>query len=88
MLLDLILGIFFLIIISSSIKMATENERLAVFRLGRLINIVGPGLFFLFPVIDKCIRVDLKKYVPNYQTLTKEELFEKIRQIALSLKFV
>ena len=61
MLLDLIIGIFFIIIISSSIKVASENERLAVFRLGRFINIVGPGLFLLLPVIDKCIRVDLKK---------------------------
>lgn len=70
-----------IIVLASSIKVVREDERIAVFRLGRLVNIVGPGIFFLLPFIEKCKRIELRKHVPDYKALTEEELFEKIRQI-------
>src|SRR5215813_549165 len=49
-----------LILAYSSIRIAREYERGVVFRLGRLINLKGPGLFLILPFgIDRLIKVDL-----------------------------
>jgi regulator of protease activity HflC (stomatin/prohibitin superfamily) len=49
-----------LLFLWSSIRVLKEYERGVVFRLGRLIGAKGPGLFFLIPVIDKMVRMDLR----------------------------
>ena len=60
----LFIGIFVVvIIISSSIKIIREYERAVIFRLGRLLGIKGPGIFFLIPLIDSMIKVDLRTTV-------------------------
>jgi regulator of protease activity HflC (stomatin/prohibitin superfamily) len=48
-------------LLSSAIKVVPENERLAIYRLGRYIGEKGPGLVFMIPVIDTAQRVDLRK---------------------------
>ena len=59
---SLLIGIIvaFLIILPSAIKITREYERGVIFRLGRFAGIRGPGLFFLIPVIDKMIKLDLR----------------------------
>src|SRR5262245_57703031 len=53
--------ILFVLIVSASVKVLREYERGAIFRLGRLLGEPkGPGLFFLIPVIDRMVRVDLR----------------------------
>jgi regulator of protease activity HflC (stomatin/prohibitin superfamily) len=48
-------------IATSTVKIAREYERGVVFRLGRLIALKGPGLFFIFPFgIDHLRKVDLR----------------------------
>ena len=42
--------IFLLIILSSAVKILREYDRGVVFRLGRLIEVKGPGLILLIPV--------------------------------------
>lgn len=37
-----------------------EYERIAVFRLGRLVEIKGPGIVFILPCVDNCRKVDMK----------------------------
>ena len=44
-----ILGLVVLVALSS-IRIAKEYERGVVFRLGRLIDLKGPGLFLIFPL--------------------------------------
>lgn len=75
-----ILIIFFL---SSSIRVAKENEWIVVFRLGRFLNIKGPGFVLIVPIIDKCIKVDLSEKVPGWQALSKLELDEKIKSLVM-----
>lgn len=66
-----------------SIRIVSEHERIVVFRLGRLFNIVGPGLVILIPFIDKGVRVNLKKNIPGWETLSHEELHERIKAFAI-----
>ncbi|XP_056016334.1 stomatin-like protein 1 isoform X2 [Ostrea edulis] len=37
-----------------------EYERVAIFRLGRLVEIKGPGVVFILPCVDNCRNVDMK----------------------------
>jgi len=52
-----------LIIIYASIKIIREYERAVIFRLGRLLGVKGPGIFFLIPLVDSMIKVDLRTTV-------------------------
>src|SRR6266699_1140638 len=50
-----------LIIAFSSLRIANEYERGVVFRLGRLIALKGPGLFFIIPFgVDRLVKIDLR----------------------------
>jgi regulator of protease activity HflC (stomatin/prohibitin superfamily) len=53
------LWIFLLILASSSIKIARENQRFIVYRLGRFFGLKGPGLFFIIPGVDKCTKINV-----------------------------
>jgi regulator of protease activity HflC (stomatin/prohibitin superfamily) len=77
----LLAGILILIVIlailSSSIKIVKEYERLVVFRLGRLIGFKGPGLTFIIPIIDSPRIIDLRIVsldVPKQRIVTKDNV--------------
>jgi len=42
------------------IRVLREYERGVIFRLGKLIGAKGPGLIFLWPFIDKMVKMDLR----------------------------
>ena len=44
-----------ILLLTSSIKVLREYERGVIFRLGRSIGMKGPGLIFLFPIVDKMV---------------------------------
>jgi regulator of protease activity HflC (stomatin/prohibitin superfamily) len=48
-----------LILASSSIKIARENQRFIVYRLGRFFGLKGPGLFFILPGVDRCTKINI-----------------------------
>ena len=59
----------------SAIKIVREYQRLVVFRLGRAIGPVGPGLVFLIPFVDRPIWVDLRELfleIPKQTCITKD----------------
>ncbi len=67
--------IFFIVMITSMIRIVREFERLVVFRLGRCIGVKGPGIVFLFPFIDVAQTVDLRETVlevPHQTSITKD----------------
>ncbi|OGO18185.1 MAG: hypothetical protein A2Z14_18995 [Chloroflexi bacterium RBG_16_48_8] len=45
----------------SSLRFPSEHTRLAVFRLGKFIDVRGPGLVFLIPLIERAVVVDLRE---------------------------
>jgi len=49
-----------LIILSQAIKIVREYERAVIFRLGRFSGVKGPGIFFLIPIVDRTIQLDLR----------------------------
>jgi regulator of protease activity HflC (stomatin/prohibitin superfamily) len=51
-----------LIILSQSIKIVREYERVVIFRLGRLSGVKGPGIFFIIPFVDRVIKMDLRVF--------------------------
>ncbi len=73
-----LIGIVFLLVVillTSSIRIVKEYQRLVVFRLGRSIGAKGPGLVILIPFIDRGRLVDLREQVreiPHQTCITKD----------------
>lgn len=60
-----------------SVKIARQYERAVVFRLGRLHDLKGPGLFTLIPIVDRIVRVDLRVRqldVPKQTIITRDNI--------------
>jgi regulator of protease activity HflC (stomatin/prohibitin superfamily) len=78
--------VILLLLIASSVRVAREYERGVVFRLGRLLTPPkGPGLFFLIPIIDKMVRVDLRTVtlnVPPQEVITKDNVPVRVNAVA------
>ncbi|TET69435.1 MAG: slipin family protein, partial [Candidatus Aminicenantes bacterium] len=61
----------------SAIKVLREYERAVRFRLGRYVGIKGPGLFFIVPILDKLMKVDLRTLtldVPKQSVITRDNV--------------
>ena len=70
-----IVAIIVIGLIAMTIKIVSEYERLVVFRLGRLIGARGPGVIFIFPLINRLNKVDLRERfleVPHQTCITKD----------------
>jgi regulator of protease activity HflC (stomatin/prohibitin superfamily) len=80
----LVIILFFIFILISSIKILNEYERAVVFRLGRYIASKGPGLIILIPFIDKMVRVSLRTVtldVPPQDVITKDNVSIKVSAV-------
>ncbi|MGB3479002.1 MAG: slipin family protein [bacterium] len=80
-----ILIIVLVLIIFSAIRILKEYERAVVFRLGRFLKVKGPGLFILWPAIDKMAKVGLRVItmdVPPQDVITKDNISIKVNAVA------
>jgi regulator of protease activity HflC (stomatin/prohibitin superfamily) len=79
----LFLVVLFLI---SALKVIREYERAIVFRLGRLYpEPKGPGLFFLIPIVDRMVKVDLRTItlnIPPQEVITKDNVPVRVNAVA------
>src|SRR3954454_19682867 len=70
----------------SAIKVLREYERGIVFRLGRLSpEPKGPGLFWLIPIVDRMVRVDLRTItlnIPPQEVITKDNVPVRVNAVA------
>ncbi|MGB9668599.1 MAG: slipin family protein [Thermosulfidibacteraceae bacterium] len=84
-LVPLIFFIFvFIIILSNTIRIVPEYERLVVFRLGRYVATKGPGLVILMPFIDKGVNVSLRTIVmdvPPQDVITRDNVSVKVNAV-------
>src|SRR5512143_3638208 len=48
------------IILPQALRILREYERGVIFRLGKLIGAKGPGLIFLFSMVDRMVKMDLR----------------------------
>jgi regulator of protease activity HflC (stomatin/prohibitin superfamily) len=72
-------------LLSSAIKIVQEYERGVIFRLGRLVGAKGPGLFFIIPVVDRMVKVDLRVVtleIPAQEAITKDNVTVKVNAVA------
>jgi len=68
-------------IIVSGIRVAAQWERGIVLRLGKFLDIRGPGIMYIFPYIDNVHFVDLRILtlnIPSQQVITKDNVPAKI----------
>lgn len=76
--------LFLLILLASSIKIVKEYERAVIFRLGRVVGARGPGLFFIIPIFEKAVIVDLRTRVldvPVQETITKDNVPVRVNAV-------
>jgi regulator of protease activity HflC (stomatin/prohibitin superfamily) len=77
--------VLLLIVAYGSIRIAREYERGVVFRLGRLIDLKGPGIFFILPLgIDRLTKVDLRivaQDVPTQEVVTLDNVTVKVNAV-------
>jgi regulator of protease activity HflC (stomatin/prohibitin superfamily) len=68
----------------SAVKIVPEYERGVVFRLGRLVDSRGPGLFFLMPIVERMVRVDIRVItmdVPPQEVITLDNVTIKVNAV-------
>jgi regulator of protease activity HflC (stomatin/prohibitin superfamily) len=72
-------------ILISSIKVVKEYERGVIFRLGRVRGgPKGPGLFLLFPLADKMVKIDLRTVtmdVPPQDVITRDNVPARVNAV-------
>jgi regulator of protease activity HflC (stomatin/prohibitin superfamily) len=81
----LIFPAFVVVIFLAGIKVITEYQRAVVFRLGRLVGTRGPGLIYVFPVIERMVRVGLRTVtmnIPSQKIITKDNVSIDIAAVA------
>ena len=77
--------IFGVIILISAVKVVQEYERGVIFRLGRLQGAKGPGIFFIIPIIDRMVKVDLRVVtldIPSQEAITRDNVTVRVNAVA------
>ena len=80
-----IIVVLLLILISASVRIVQEYERGVIFRLGRVIaGAKGPGLFFIVPIIDRMVKVNLQIVtldVPPQDVITRDNVTVRVNAV-------
>ena len=74
-----------IIILISAVKVVQEYERGVIFRLGRLQGAKGPGIFFIIPIVDRMIKVDLRVVtldIPTQEAITRDNVTVSVNAVA------
>ena len=74
-----------LLAFSASVKIVPEYERGVIFRLGRVIDAKGPGLFFIIPIVDRMVRVSLRTVtmdIPPQDVITRDNVTVRVNAVA------
>lgn len=71
-------------LLAASIRIVNEYERGVIFRLGRVIGAKGPGLFFIIPIIDRMVVVNLQTVtmdIPPQEVITKDNVTVRVNAV-------
>src|SRR5215204_4312999 len=70
--------LFVIFLLASAVRIVKEYERGVIFRLGRVQGRAkGPGLFFLIPIVDRMVKVQLRTVsmaVPPQEVITRDNV--------------
>jgi regulator of protease activity HflC (stomatin/prohibitin superfamily) len=68
----------------SGIRVAQEYQRAVVFRLGRFTGTRGPGIYYLIPLIERQITIDIRTRtvdMEQQETITKDSVTIKLNAV-------
>ncbi len=80
----IVLVVLVIMFLASAIRIMNEYERAVVFRLGRILDVKGPGLIIIIPGIDKVVKVDMRTItldVPPQDVITKDNVSIKVSAV-------
>lgn len=78
-------GLAAVAIIAAAVRIVQEYERGVIFRLGRVQGAKGPGLFFIIPIIDRMVKVDLRTVtldIPAQEAISSDNVTVKVNAVA------
>ncbi len=79
-----IILVFVLAVVFSSLRVLREYERGVIFQLGRFWKVKGPGLILLIPGIQQMVRVDLRTLVfdvPSQDVISRDNVSVKVNAV-------
>ena len=79
-----ILLLIFLVLAIKSFGINQEYQRGVVFRLGRLAKTKGPGWFWLIPLVDRVVKVDLRVItfaLATQETVTRDGVAVRVNAV-------
>ncbi len=72
-------------LLASAVRIVQEYERGVIFRLGRVQGTAkGPGLFFLIPIVDRMVKIDLRTVtmdVPPQDVITRDNVPARVNAV-------
>jgi regulator of protease activity HflC (stomatin/prohibitin superfamily) len=71
--------------IVAGLRIVSEYEKGVIFRLGRVVGAKGPGLFFIFPGLDRIQVVDLRTVtldVPPQDCITRDNVTVRVNAVS------
>jgi regulator of protease activity HflC (stomatin/prohibitin superfamily) len=80
----IVILVFAVYLLLSSVRIVQEYERGVVFRLGRLVGLRGPGLILLIPRIERMVKVDLRVItldVPAQEVITRDNVTVRVNAV-------
>jgi regulator of protease activity HflC (stomatin/prohibitin superfamily) len=77
--------LFVIFLVASAVRIVKEYERGVIFRLGRVQGTAkGPGLFFLVPIVDRMVKIDLRTVtmdVPPQDLITRDNVPARVNAV-------
>src|ERR687892_1971934 len=73
------------ILLAAAIRIVQEYERGVIFRLAGVMGARGPGLFFIIPIVDRMVRVNLQTVtadIPPQDVITKDNVTLRVNAVA------
>ena len=77
--------ILLIMLLAAAVKIVQEYERGVIFRLGRLQGAKGPGIFFIIPLVDRMVKVDLRVVtldIPTQEAITRDNVTVSVNAVA------
>ena len=78
------IGVFIILVLAGSVRVANQYERGVVFRLGKFSRTAGPGLYLVWPLIEWQIKLDLRtvtRDVEQQEGITRDNVPIKVNAV-------
>ena len=76
--------VLLILLFFAAVRVVNEYERGVIFRLGRIAGAKGPGLFFIIPIVDRMVKVNLQTVtanIPPQDVITKDNVTLRVNAV-------